>query len=316
MAYWWLDACAAPDEAAAESARVACERDGLDAASTAVRVALAALQGTPTPTLERVQASVFAGDHGIAAAAATGATLAQFAAGGPTSDVAGLRRDAVNLGVLDDDGPVPGITREVIAAGTADFRVHPGMNAEQALRAIAAGAASIERARAAGMRLVIAAAIGNAETTSARALVCRLLGITPQALCADAGPDAALADEFAVIAQGLARHVGAVDALACLRRLGGFGTAALAGACVAGAQAGIPVLVDGLAGVVAAMVAVGLNPGCRPWVLLAHAGSEPGFARAAAAVHLAPLVAGTALEGTLPPALAALPAMRSACAPS
>ena len=317
MAYWWLDACAVPDARAAAALQASwAQRSPVGVADErrAAVLQLAALQRTPRPRLERPWFSVFAADHGIADAlglhAATGAALAAMAAG-----TDGLRASVreiggwlavVNLGVRDDPGELAGVRREVMAATTADFRVHPAMSAEQALRAIAVGAASVAAATEAGAQLYVGTTLGDAGTASARALACRLLGISPQALCGGAA-DAAASTEFAVLAAGLARHVGAVDALACLRRLGGFEIAALAGACVAAAQAGLPMLVDGITGAVAAMVAAGLNADCRPWLLCARHGDEPGFERVATALRVTPI------DGGAEPVSTVVAALRMAC---
>lgn len=313
MAYWWLDACAVPDEPSA-AALQATRASSLPDATRATLLQLAALQRTPQPRLDRVWFGLFAGDHGVAddlgLHEATGAALVAVADGtsalGAGVRALGGQLDAVNLGVCDDPGEWPGVRREVVAAATADFCVHPAMTAEQARRAIAVGAASVAAAVAAGTRLYVGATLGDAGVVSARAVACRLFGVTPQALCG-AVSDEVARREFAVIAAGLARHTGAVDALACLRRLGGFEIAALAGACVAAAQAGVPMLVDGLVGAVAAMVAVGFNADCRPWLMCARHGDEPGLERVAAALRVTPIDGGTE------PVSAVVSALRAAC---
>lgn len=306
MAYWWLDACAEPDMAAAEALRARWLQHGPADMPDGIRAAtlqLAALQRTPHPRLAHVQFGWFAGDHGIGTEATpeahTGQRLAALARGDHGQrarlDALGAGIDIVDLGVRDDPGELPGVRREVIAPSTFDWRVHPAMGTEQARHAVTIGATSIELAAAAGAQLFVGATLGDADTLSARALACRLLGITPREL--DGGAtDASRQRNDAWIAEALARHTGAVDALACLRRLGGFEMAALAGACVAGAQRGLPVLVDGLVGAVVAMVAIGLNPDCRPWLFVAHDSDAPGFARVLAALHLQPVSAAVSAE--------------------
>ncbi|MGP1667007.1 MAG: nicotinate-nucleotide--dimethylbenzimidazole phosphoribosyltransferase, partial [Rhodanobacter sp.] len=117
----------------------------------------------------------------------------------------------------------------------------------------------------------------------------------------------------AVIARALARHTGARDALACLRRLGGFEIAALTGAYVAAAQVGLPVLVDGFISTVAALTAVGLNPRCRPWLLFAHCSQEHGHARVLAALKAEPLLDLGMRLGEGSGAAVAVPLLRLAC---
>ncbi|MFE1817159.1 nicotinate-nucleotide--dimethylbenzimidazole phosphoribosyltransferase, partial [Metapseudomonas otitidis] len=79
-----------------------------------------------------------------------------------------------------------------------------------------------------------------------------------------------------------------LQALACV---GGFEIAALVGAYLACAQQGVAVLVDGFICSVAALVAVRLNPDCRPWLLFAHQGAEPGHRALLEALQATPLLA-------------------------
>src|SRR5690606_4536410 len=80
------------------------------------------------------------------------------------------------------------------------------------------------------------------------------------------------------------------DTFEALRRVGGFELAAMAGAYVACAQAGIPALVDGFICSAAALCAVRLNPGVQPWLLFAHAGAEPGHTSLLAELEATPLL--------------------------
>src|SRR5690606_23848723 len=75
-----------------------------------------------------------------------------------------------------------------------------------------------------------------------------------------------------VVERALALHGDRIEAAACppleaLRRLGGLEIAAMAGAMVAAAQRGVPVLVDGFVVSAAALAAVRLNPAVRDWLL-------------------------------------------------
>ena len=75
--------------------------------------------------------------------------------------------------------------------------------------------------------------------------------------------------------QALSLHAGERTPLDWLQRLGGLEIAALSGAYIACAQAGISVLVDGFICSVAALLTVRLNPGVADWLLFSHCGAEP-----------------------------------------
>ena len=116
-----------------------------------------------------------------------------------------------------------------------------------------------------------------------------------------------------VVARALHRHADAVDVLDQLRCLGGYEIAALSGAYIACAQAGIPVLVDGFITTAAALVAVRLNPGVRDWLLFSHRSHELGHARLLEALHARPLLDLGLRLGEASGAAVAVPLLRLAC---
>jgi nicotinate-nucleotide--dimethylbenzimidazole phosphoribosyltransferase len=105
-----------------------------------------------------------------------------------------------------------------------------------------------------------------------------------------------------------------VSATEVLRRLGGFEIAALSGAYIACAQAGLPVLVDGFITTAAALAACRMNPGVRDWLMFAHASTEPGHAHLLAALDARPLLQLDMRLGEGSGAATALPILRLACA--
>jgi nicotinate-nucleotide--dimethylbenzimidazole phosphoribosyltransferase len=116
-----------------------------------------------------------------------------------------------------------------------------------------------------------------------------------------------------VVDEALARHAPseAVDALGAL---GGFEIAALAGACIAAAQARLPIVVDGFIATAAALAAVRMAPTCRPWMLFAHRSHERGHARLLQALDATPLLDLGLRLGEGSGAAAAIPLLRLACA--
>ncbi|GAB3334907.1 nicotinate-nucleotide--dimethylbenzimidazole phosphoribosyltransferase [Marilutibacter aestuarii] len=290
-------------------------------------IALAGLQGRPLPTLERVWISVFAADHGVAAEgvsafpqAVTGEMVRNFAGGGAAISVLarqlGATLDVVHLGSVNDPGAIDGVRRDWIAPMTANFCAGPAMSELQLRTALEAGAASVALARAAGAELFIGGEMGIANTTSATALACALLDAAPAELAgAGTGLDAAgIRHKIRVVERGLQRHAGAATAMERLRCLGGFEIAALSGACIAAAQAGLPVLVDGFIGTAAALAAVQANAGVRDWLLFSHRSREHGHARLLDALQARPLLDLDMRLGEASGAATAVPLLRLACA--
>jgi nicotinate-nucleotide--dimethylbenzimidazole phosphoribosyltransferase len=292
-----------------------------------IAVRLAAMQGRERPTLARPWISVFAGDHGVVEEgvaaypqAVTRQMLLNFVAGGAAVAVlareTGASLEVVDVGTLAP-GPIPGVVWDKAAPGTANFALGPAMTAAQLHQALAAGRRAVERALAAGADVFIGGEMGIGNSTAAAALSCALLGLAGAEL---AGPGTGLdvhgvARKAKVIDRALALHdPNRLAPLSVLARVSGFEIAALAGAYIACAQAGLPVLVDGFITTAAALAACRLNPTIRDWLLFAHRSAEPGHGRLLDALDANPLLALDMRLGEGSGAAAALPLLRLACA--
>lgn len=331
MTSWYLRACAQPHAKAAESARQRQTQLTKPAGSLGrletLAIELAGMQGRALPVVDGVWITVFAADHGIAAAgvsaypqAVTGEMLRNFAHGGAAIAVLAAAQQAelevVNLGVVNDPGELPGVRREIIAASTASFLSDAAMQDEQLEAALASGQRSVERARAGGAQLLICGEMGIGNTTSAAALGCALLAESPEPLSGRGTgvDDAGLRRKIEAIRTALDFHAGRHDAREWLRRLGGFELAAMTGAYIAAAQHGLPILVDGFVTTAAALAAVKIQPSVRPWLLFSHRSQEAGHARLLAAMDAEPLLDLGLRLGEASGAATALPLLRLACA--
>lgn len=291
-------------------------------------VTLAGLQGRERPQAGRVWISVFAADHGVAAAgvsafpqAVTLEMVRNFSRGGAAINVLarglGADLEVVDVGVLSDPGELPGLVSVRVAAGTASFVDQPAMTAEQMAQALDAGAAAAERAHQAGAQIFVGGEMGIGNTTAASAMACALLA-RPAADLVGPGTglrlDAMLRKQ-ALLERALEHHAEHLQSAGeILRRLGGFEIAALAGAFVRAAQLGMVVLVDGFIATAAALAATELNPGCGERLLLAHASAEPGHRWLVEALGQAPLLNLGMRLGEGSGAALAVHVLRQACA--
>lgn len=293
-----------------------------------IAVRLAGMQGREKPLLEKVRIVVFAADHGVAAEgvsafpqAVTGQMILNFAHGGAAISVLakeqGAELEVVDVGSVAELPPLPGVVVQKAGRGTANFRRGPAMGEDQLGAALQAGQDAVDRALAAGARLFIGGEMGIANTSAATAIACALLNLEPEAL---AGPgtgldSAGVRRKAQVIRESLALHQGALTSpLDVLRHVGGFEIAALCGAYLACAQAGLPVLVDGFIASSAALVALRLQPRAADWLFYGHASAEPGHARLMEALGARPLVDFGLRLGEGSGAAVALPLLRLACA--
>lgn len=269
-----------------------------------IAIQLAAMQGTETPHIHRPYIAVFAGDHGVATEGVsafpqvvTGEMIRNFARGGAAISVLAKSQGATlhvyNCGTAYPVEPLTGVTDRSIAAGTFNFLQQAAMTETQCAQALAIGKEAVEKALAQGCDLFVAGEMGIANTTSATAIASVLLATDPAQITGRGTgiDDAALAHKIEVIRQGVERHqITLTSPLRTLQYLGGFEIAAIAGAYIAAAQAGLPILVDGFISSAAALVAVKHNPSVRDWMLFSHASAELGHATMMQALAANPLL--------------------------
>ncbi len=195
----------------------------------------------------------------------------------------GVAGDLTCEGVIDDK----------VRHGTANMVETDAMRQDEAVAAIEAGIRAAERAIEAGCRCLIVGEMGIANTTASSALLAVLTG-APVAGLVGRGTGIAesrLAYKCSVIERTLAaRAPNRDDPLEVLAKLGGLEIAAMAGAYLAGAARGMPLLVDGFIATVAALVACRLAPAARDYLIFGHRSCEPGHAQALAALDAKPLL--------------------------
>ena len=206
----------------------------------------------------------------------------------------------VDVGIAS---PVEGIADKNVMRGTNDMTLGPAMSREQAEAGVQAGIDMVHKLVGEGYRIIVTGEMGIGNTTTSSALVSALMGADPEVVT---GKGAGLSDE------GLVRKVAAIrkaievnkpdagDALDCLAKVGGLDIAGMAGTFIGGALEGVPVIVDGFVSLVAALVAVRLCPGCRPFMLASHVSAEPAARMVMDELGLSPVItAGMRLgEGT------------------
>ncbi len=289
---------------------------------------LAAMQATAKPTLDRIRIAVFAADHGVVAEgvsafpqSVTAEMVRNFARGGAAISVLarelGATLEVVDVGTVNDPGPLPGVINRRVAAGTANLRREPAMTPEQLDQALTAGREAVQRALADGTQLFLGGEMGIGNTTAATALTCALVGKPATGI---AGPGTGLdaqgvARKAAVIDTALAHHGHALsEPVEILRRVGGLEIAALVGAYVSCAQAGLPVLVDGFIAASAALTACRLRPDVNAWFFYSHRSAEPGHAALMEALGAEPLLDLGMRLGEGSGAAMAVPVLRLAAA--
>jgi nicotinate-nucleotide--dimethylbenzimidazole phosphoribosyltransferase len=232
---------------------------------------LANWQGREVPVLDRVDVTVFVGNHGIAARgvsaypqAVTKQMVANFAAGGAAiNQLARLAEAQLRVVPIDLDKP------------TGDFTIMPAMNTDEFLAAVDIGYRTVS----ADCNLLAIGEMGIANTTAASTLCAALLG-GDAARWVGRGTgvdDAGLERKCAAVQAAIQRHSMLFDdPLAVAATLGGRELAALAGATLAARRHRIPVLLDGFVATAAIVPLARLNPAILDHCRAAHVSAEAG----------------------------------------
>jgi nicotinate-nucleotide--dimethylbenzimidazole phosphoribosyltransferase len=292
-------------------------------------VQLAALQKTDRPKADKVRLVLFAGDHGIVAqgvsaypSAVTVQMLHNFANGGAAICVL-ARELCVPLEVVDagtlGSTEIEGVVTDKPCGGTRDFSREPAMTPDEVQFAFGAGRRAVARAIKDGADLMVFGEMGIGNTTAASAIAAALLGRPPGDLVgAGTGLDTdAIARKAQVIAAALRRHgldAGDAPARQVMASVGGLEIAALAGAIIAAAQAGVPILIDGFIVSVAALAATRMVPSCQAWLIYSHRSREQGHRLVLDALGAEPILDLRLRLGEGSGAAVALPIVRLACA--
>ena len=297
------------DDAAAEAAVRRHDRlakpPGSLGALEAVGARLSAIAGRcPPPVPQAPAVLVAAADHGVHARgvtpwpqAITATMVERFCAGDAAvnvlADAVGAQVAVLDVGVAGVVADHPRLRRARILDGTADLSRGPAMSRDEAVRALLAGEGVVSELVAAGVDLLVPGDMGIANTTAGSCLVAAFTG-RPAAEVTGAGAGAdveAVARKTALVDAALAHHrPDPTDPLGVLAALGGLEHAALAGAILAAAAEGLPVVLDGLASVAAALVAARLCPAVVGYLIGGHRSTEPGAGAALDHLGVPPLL--------------------------
>ncbi|MBD0315496.1 MAG: nicotinate-nucleotide--dimethylbenzimidazole phosphoribosyltransferase [Nitrospiraceae bacterium] len=264
----------------------------------------AMLSGEIKPAVPRGAVFTFAADHGVALEGVsayprevTPQMVLNFLRGGAGVNVlarhAGVDVRIVDIGVAHDFGVVPGLIQRKIMAGTHNFLSEPAMTREQAEQAVMVGVELSMEAVRDGIGLVGTGDMGIGNTTASSAITVVMTGraveeVTGRGTGID---DAAHARKINVIREAVGLHrPDRTDPIGVLSRVGGLEIAGLAGLILGAAACHVPVVLDGFIAGAAALIAVGLQPRCREYLIASHRSVERGHQAILDHLDLQPLL--------------------------
>jgi nicotinate-nucleotide--dimethylbenzimidazole phosphoribosyltransferase len=247
---------------------------------------------------------VMAGDHGVVAEGVTAFSqdvtwqmVANFAAGGAAINVLGRQVGAkvvvVDVGVVGDAPASAAVIVKKVGRGTKNMAVGPAMSREEAVRAVEVGIEVLEAEMDPPLDLVGVGDMGIGNTTPSAAIISAFTGRSPAEVTGRGTgiDDARHAHKIGVIARALAvNQPDAAEALDVLAKVGGFEIGAIAGVMLAAAARRVPVVVDGVISSAGALVAAGLAPKVKDYLIAGHRSVEPGHRAALEHLGLEPLL--------------------------
>jgi len=267
-------------------------------------VKVAGIQGMAQPEIRDKVIVTMAGDHGVVAEGVslfpqevTAQMVYNFLRGGAGINVlarhVGARVVVVDLGVAADLEPHPDLRVKKVAYGTKSMAQGPAMSREEAIRAIEVGIEIVESELGRGMDIVGTGDMGIGNTTPSSAMVAALTG-APVADVTGRGTgigDQQLAHKIATIERALAvNRPDPADPLDVLAKVGGLEMGGIAGVVLGAAAHRRPVVIDGFISGAGALIAAGLAPQVKDYLIAAHLSVERGHRLVLERLGLTPLL--------------------------
>lgn len=245
---------------------------------------MAGWQGRARPRIERAQALVFAGNHGICdqgvnpfPTEVTAQMVANFQNGGAAiNQLCRLAQADLRVIAMDLDRP------------TRDFTKGMALETDDLIASIQTGKNAVDPQA----DVIVLGEMGIGNSTVAAALAAATFGGSAEDWV---GPgtgadDAIMANKLRAVSAGLKRHKGAATAASILGSYGGREQAAICGAVIRARELGIPVILDGFICSAAAGVLLVNDKQALDHCLIGHVSAEPGHQRLIAVMGKQPVV--------------------------
>jgi len=265
-------------------------------------ILMAGITKKPFPECKRKVIITMAADHGVVEEGVsaypkevTRQMVYNFVRGGAGINVlarhVGSRVVVVDMGVASVISD-PSVVNRKVNLGTKNFKKGPAMTREEAIRSVIAGIETVEKELKDGVDILGTGDMGIGNTTASSAITSAMLQIEPRRVTGRGTgiDDARFETKVQVIEQALALNKPSPDdPLDVLSKVGGFEIGGLAGVMLAGAAYRIPVVIDGFISGAAALIAAGLAPKSKDYLIAAHCSVEVGHKLILEHLGLSPL---------------------------
>lgn len=271
----------------------------------AVTAQIGAIQGTDEIDISKKAVVIMCADNGIveegvsqSGQEVTAVVAGQMAKGassvGKMAAVIGADTIPVDIGINLKE-PIPGVVDRKIRPGTRNFRIEPAMTLQEAVRAIFTGIEIVAACKGKGYKILATGEMGIGNTTTSSAVAAALLDCEVEEVT---GRGAGLCDEKLqhkrqVIGEAIEKYkLRGAEPLRVLQTVGGLDIAALAGVCIGGGVYRVPVILDGVISMVAALIAQRMVPGIIQYLIPSHKGKEPAVEKLMRELNLEPVIDG------------------------
>jgi len=253
-------------------------------------VQLAGIYRTASPKIKKKVIFTMAGDHGICAegvsaypSEVTAQMVLNFSKGGAAINVLGRHVGAevitVDMGVASDLAWPTSVVSCKVRKGTRNMAKGPAMTPVETLDAVLKGAEIAQGAIARKADLIGIGDMGIGNTTAATALTA-VFTRKPVAELTGRGTgldDAGLQNKIRIIEEVIRLHrPNPAKPLDVLQRVGGLEIAGMAGVILGAASKGVPVVLDGFIASSSALIAAGLAPESKSYMIASHRSVERG----------------------------------------
>jgi nicotinate-nucleotide--dimethylbenzimidazole phosphoribosyltransferase len=268
-----------------------------------ISIKVAGITGNPMPKMKDRVIITMAGDHGVTddgvsayPKEVTAQMVHNFLNGGAAINVlarhVGARIVIVDMGVAVDFSHERLVAKK-IAYGTANMANGAAMSYEDAVRSIDAGIEVFESEAKKGVDIVGVGDMGIGNTTSSSAIVAVITGYDAETVTGRGTgiDDAGLERKIGVIEEAIrVNKPNNKDAIDVLAKVGGFEIGGMAGVILAAASHRVPIVIDGFISGTAALVAYGLAPMVKDYMIAAHRSVERGHSVTLDYIGLKPLL--------------------------
>ena len=180
----------------------------------------------------------------------------------------------VDIGIARDTS----LRNEKVAYGTKNMAKGPAMTRQEAVQAIETGIRIVRELKEKGYQILATGEMGIGNTTTSSAMAAALLKCEVSLVTGKGAglSEKGLLHKQEVIGQAIRKYdLYEKDAFTILETVGGLDIAGLVGLCIGGAIYRIPIVLDGVISLVAALTAEKIAPGTKEYLLTSHQGKEP-----------------------------------------